>query len=156
MLLTHNNQMFTYATADSCLIQSHLSWLRAHLSKLFRDFSLLPIKNILPYLDNSGKVWLIRTRREVLTNNNNNCSNSLLLLETIVAGWCVRATARCNCLSRNVSDNKNAFRSAVVFGRLLDLAEQTCEEYFTCKQVIQASTASSHRVGKCIIEPSKQ
>ena len=27
---------------------------------------------------------------------------------------------------------------------------------FTCKHVIQASTASSHRVGKCIIEPSKQ
>ena len=26
----------------------------------------------------------------------------------------------------------------------------------TCKQVIQASTASSHRVGKCSFEPSKQ
>lgn len=75
------------------------------------------------YLDNSGKVWLIRTRRIKIT------QNSLLLLETIVAAGRVRAANRCNCLSRNVSDNKNAFRSAVVFGRLLDLAEQTCEEY---------------------------
>merc|ERR1712110_1160004 len=30
-----------------------------------------------------------------------------------------------------------------------------CEVYFA-KHVIQASTASSHRVGKCSIEPSKQ
>ena len=30
-----------------------------------------------------------------------------------------------------------------------------CEVYFA-KHVIQASTASSHRVGKCIFEPSKQ
>jgi hypothetical protein len=41
------------------------------------------------------------------------------------------------------------------FDHFCGLAEQTCEE-FTCKRVIQASTASSHRVGKCIIEPSKQ
>ena len=28
--------------------------------------------------------------------------------------------------------------------------------FISCKRVIQASTSSSHRVGKCIIEPSKQ
>jgi hypothetical protein len=42
------------------------------------------------------------------------------------------------------------------FGVEDSIAEQTCEFLTTCKQVIQASISSSHRVGKCIIEPSKQ
>jgi len=47
-------------------------------------------------------------------------------------------------------DNKNAYSRSL--WELL--AEQTCN--FRCKHVIQASTASSHRVGKCLFEPSKQ
>ena len=35
-------------------------------------------------------------------------------------------------------------------------AEQTLRSFGFAKHVIQASTASSHRVGKCIFEPSKQ
>ena len=46
-------------------------------------------------------------------------------------------------------DNKNAQNSLSE-----SVAEQTCN--FLCKHVIQASTASSHRVGKCLFEPSKQ
>ena len=66
----------TYATADSCLIQSHLSWLGIHIGRAIdtRDIQrfattyceisqLLPIitHTHTPFMDNSGKVWLIRT-----------------------------------------------------------------------------------------------
>ena len=46
-------------------------------------------------------------------------------------------------------DNKNALSNLSEI-----VAEQTCNSL--CKHVIQASTASSHRVGKCLFEPSKQ
>lgn len=55
----------------------------------------------------------------------------------------------------NMSDNKYARVVKLSFGIAYDIAEQTCKVY-TCKQVIQASTASSHIVGKCNVEPSKQ
>jgi hypothetical protein len=51
-----------------------------------------------------------------------------------------------------MSDNKYAHVIKFLFN---DIAEQTCK-FYTCKQVIQASSASSHIVGKCIVEPSKQ
>jgi len=49
-------------------------------------------------------------------------------------------------------DNKHA----TSFLREWHYAEQTLRRISFAKQVIQASTASSHRVGKCIFEPSKQ
>jgi hypothetical protein len=54
-----------------------------------------------------------------------------------------------------MSDNKYARVVLFFFKKFDDIAEQTCKVH-TCKQVIQASPASSHIVGKCIVEPSKQ
>ena len=60
----------------------------------------------------------------------------------------------CQKFKRNMRDNKHA--SAICFGKWHNLKlSRLCEDYFA-KHVIQASTASSHRVGKCIFEPSKQ
>jgi len=45
--------------------------------------------------------------------------------------------------------------SIIIFGYLLTLSSRLAR-LCTCKRVIQASAASSHLVGKCNVEPSKQ
>jgi len=45
--------------------------------------------------------------------------------------------------------------SIIIFGYLLTLSSRLAR-LRTCKHVIQASAASSHLVGKCNVEPSKQ
>ena len=54
--------------------------------------------------------------------------------------------------NRNMRDIEHA--RVILFAVYTSLS-RLCEVYFA-KHVIQASTASSHRVGKCIFEPSKQ
>ena len=56
----------------------------------------------------------------------------------------------------NMSDIEHAAFQLFIYDWLALYAEQTLRFFIITKHVIQASTASSHRVGKCIIEPSKQ
>ena len=96
-------------------------------------------------MDNSGKVWLIRTRHththtqytHMYSALNGKLWFALARLSTsLTATWETLSTQYC---------------SHGRYTRWADFANFTF-----AKHVIQASTASSHRVGKCIFEPSKQ
>ena len=169
----------TYATADSCLIQSHLSWLgtthtpytHTHSSHTFCLTNIMwflcfriTYKNIAItswhfffFMDNSGKVWLIRTSIQFLhyythtqphphTTQHSMVNFDIFAFvhfyqfQSLIATW---ETLSTHCILIT-----SVIQFAITLSRL-------CEVHFA-KHVIQASTASSHRVGKCIFEPSKQ
>ena len=119
-------------------------------------FHLLLFTKSVPVLDNSGKVWLIRTRRNFLHVKKKKIKRKKPVFSSFFFFF---FTTLLLLLLELDFFTKSSFATWVTirtpFDHFCGLAEQTCEE-FTCKQVIQASTASSHRVGKCIIEPSKQ
>ena len=64
--------------------------------------------------------------------------------------WLLATYLKFNCNMRD-----NMYARIIYFGILYITLSRLCEVHFA-KHVIQASTASSHRVGKCIFEPSKQ
>ena len=109
---------------------------------------------LLFFMDNSGKVWLIRTSIQLLHYTHtqphpHTTQHSMVNFDI----HCIRAFISVPKFNRNMRDIEYAL--LIYFGIFAITLSRLCEVHFA-KHVIQASTASSHRVGKCIFEPSKQ
>jgi len=102
--------------------------------------------NAILFMDNSGKVWLIHTRMLTYTNSG---TQWLIISVYRVSRYIVWV------IKRNMRNIEHANVSQFLWDCFTLVAELILRSYFV-KHVIQASTASSHRVGKCIFEPSKQ
>jgi len=121
-------------------------------------------------MDNSGKVWLIHTRLLTITHCNNAHVHFIYTqtharVERVTVVIINKYSALNGKLwfalvaislkfNRNMRDIEHAMWAAFCSFTINTLS-RLYEVYFV-KHVLQASTASSHRVGKCIIEPSKQ